>query len=211
MKKIVYLIILFLATAVVANGQLFVGGSIGFNTASGSTEIGGVTSDNPTTLSMNFNPKIGFILSDNFWAGINLSLGLTHSNSNGDPEVIGSTTSIGVQPFVRYYAYRVKKFSIFGQAQAGVSFGSSKNKVGDVTNDGPKTTTIGVSITPGMAFDLSSRVQLEASLNFFNLGVNHTISKDGDDTDKSTTAGLGINLNNIETSGSITIGAIIKL
>ncbi len=211
MKKGFYLMIVLLSITLVSNGQLFVGGSVGVNTSGGKTEVDGNTEKDPSSVSFYFNPQAGYMLSDDFWVGLGLSLNVSSTNSNGDPEVKTSASSFGFVPFARYYFFRANKFSFYAHAQAGLEFGSSKTKSGDVTFDGPKVTEIGVNVFPGIAFDISDKFQLFASVNAFSLGINTEIEKDDDIKEVSTDAGFNVNMNNILTTGAITVGAYFKL
>jgi outer membrane protein len=210
MKKTIYLLFIILATSGLVNAQLFVGGHFNFNTSAGKTDDAGTTTDNPSHVNFNFSPKAGYMISDDFWVGAALSMGLTHSNSKDVVEVINNSTSFGIYPFARYYAFRLNKFSFFGQGQLGMAFSSSKTKTDGNSTDGPKSTTLSFRVFPGIAYDISDKFQLEAEINGFNLGVSHNITKDGDIKDQSTDAGFGVTLDNIVTTGNISIGAIYK-
>jgi hypothetical protein len=214
MKKITYLFFLIMVTSAIANAQFFAGGSFSVSTSGGSYENNGTSSDKLSSFYFIFSPKGGYVISENLYVGAALSFSMWLTNSNGDPEVINNTLTYGFSPFVRYYAFRYKKFSLFGQGQPELSLSTSKTKTDGTTTEGPKSTTVGFSVFPGMAFDINEKVQLEAFISGFNLSFSHSIVKQDiggiDYVEKTTNFGFGANLNNIVTSGSISIGAIIR-
>ena len=211
MKKFIHLAILFSALFISGYSQVFVGGSLGFDSRSGSQEIGGITYDDPTSISFSFSPQAGYTLSEKILTGIRLDFGWEHINSNDDPEVVTNTTGISLSPFVRYYIAHVNKFSLYGQAQPMVAFSTIRSKLDGDAVDGPYTTTLGITAYPGIAFDLNERIQLNASVNLFNLGFTYQIVKDGGKKSRSTESGFSIDLDGIINTGAVDIGAIIRL
>jgi len=209
MNKLMFLLFLNVSSSLRAYGQFFVGGSLGYSANGGSYEDNGTTTDKSSSMNVTFNPQGGYIISEDLHVGTYLSFGISHSNSHTDPEFISNTTSYGIQPFIRYYAFRFNKFSLFGQGQTNAGFSITKTKTGDTTEDGPKTASFGLSVFPGMAFDINDKVQLMASINAFSLSLSHSIEKEDDIVDRSTYFGFGANLNSILTSGNVTVGAII--
>jgi hypothetical protein len=211
MKKFIYLSVLLSAFIMTGYSQVFVGGSLHFDSSSGSQEIGGITYDNPTSVSFSFSPMAGYMLSGKLGIGIRLDLGLEHTNSNDDPEVVTNTTGIGLSPFVRYYVVHANKFSLYGQAQPSVTFSTIRSKLEGDAVDGPYTMAMGITVYPGIAYDLNEKIQLNASVNLFNVGFMYRYVKDGGKKSRSTESGFGIDLNDIVNTGAISIGAIIRL
>jgi long-subunit fatty acid transport protein len=142
--------------------------------------------------------------------GIAFNFNAGRTESGGTPMTVNTSSTFGVAPFLRYYAVRFNKFSVFGQGNAGFSIGSSKSKTGDVSVDGPKTTMIFLNILPALSYDVSDRFSLEAGINILNFGISFTSVENGDTTDKTTNFGFGAGLNNIVKLGDITVGAIYK-
>lgn len=210
MRKIFYLLVLFLSVTLASNGQYFVGGGLGFSTTGGKTEAGSLTTTKPSTFEATIAPQAGFILSDKVWVGLSLSLGYESTNDHGDPEVINQSTSLGIAPFARYYFFQTGKFSVFGQAQARARFMSTKVKTGNTSDMGPKRTMIGLNAFPGMAYDISEKCQLYTVINAFSLGISTNIIKDGDSRDVSTSAGFDVNTNSIFNIGALTVGAYFR-
>ena len=210
MKKLLYSLFFVLATSMMTYSQFFVGGTLGFGTSGGSIETNDTETDKSSSLNLSLEPQAGFFISEDVSLGAYLSLGFSHFNNHGDPETIHTSTSFGISPFIRYYAIRINKFSIYGQARIIASISNSKDQTGDVSVDGPANTTLGLSVYPGMAYDISDKIQLMAGINVFSLSLTHNIEKDGDIRDKTTSFGFGANLNNIVTSGQISVGAIFR-
>lgn len=209
MKKIYIVLITLFCTTVMVNAQFVAGGSIGFSTSGGTTENNGNKTDNTSTSTFTFSPMAGKFFSDNFLGGIKLGI----SSTNTDKPSVNTTTSeshFGLTPFARYYALRVNKFSVFGQAELGIGFGSEKTKVNGTTTYNPKTSTFSLMVFPGIAYDLSDKVELEAAIGGLNFGFYNQVEKEDNYTQSNHSFGLGLNLNDIATTGSINIGAIIK-
>lgn len=214
MKKIAYLVLLLFLSSSLAKSQVFVGGSFGLSTTGGSTEAAGTATDKDRMTSFSFRPKAGIVASEDILAGAEVYIGISRVTAAGDIEDVDITTSLGFQPFGRYYAFRLNKFSLFGQAEIGLGFSKSKNIYDGETTDGPKASTFGFSVFPGIAYDLTEKFQLEAYINGFNFGVSYRVEKEeigGEEyIDKTTNFGFGASMDNIVTSGNIVIGAIYK-
>jgi hypothetical protein len=192
------------------NAQVFVGGNLGFNTSGGSHDNGTVKTDNTTSTGFTFAPKIGKFLSDKTAIGIALNLSLSRITTPGNPETINTSSGFGINPFLRYYAVRMDKFAVFGQANIEFSYAVSKQKEDGVTTDGPKITRFSLSLVPGLSYDISDKLSLETTINILNLGFYDSIQKDGTNTYVSTSFTAGAGLSNIVTLGTISIGAIYK-
>lgn len=210
MKRITFaLILLFIASGAFA--QIFVGGSVGFSLTGGKIENGNTSVDKPTQTYFSLAPKAGMFLSEKLAIGATLGYSIQSEKTPGTPEEIDRTSTIGITPFVRYYAFTLNKFSLFAQGNLGFSYSVEKNKVGSTTTTGPKTTTMGISAFPGISYKLSDKIELEAIIGGFNFGLNRTSVKQNNNTNITNNFGFGVNLDGIATTGLITIGAIVKL
>ncbi len=204
------LIMVFTFFFAVLDAQLFVGGNIGLN-ASGSKHVDGtVTTDGPKDFGFNVTPRAGKFLSENVALGLDLNFAYDRSESFGNVETVSKNTTFGFSPFVRYYAIRVDKFSIFGQANIGVSFSGSSNTINGVTTNGPKTTHFNVTVGPDLAYDISEKISLETSLNFLNISYINNNTKSGTSTSKSSSFNFGAGTGILSSLGQVTIGAIFK-
>ncbi len=214
MKKFILTSAIILFVIMTTQAQFFVGGSFSINATSGSVEADGTSNDKESTFSFGFNPKAGYFFSDQLMAGVGLTLSTSSTKTPGDPEVINRNNTVGLTPFARYYAFNLNKFSLFAQGQLPFSVNNQSRKEGSTTNEGPTTTNIGLSVFPGVAYNLNETISLEAYINGFSFALNHSIEKEEiggiEYRDKDTSFGLGANLNSIATTGFITIGAIVK-
>ncbi len=214
MKKIIIIVSFLFSFSLISNAQFFVGGSFSLNASGGSTETDGTSVDKQSSFSFGLNPKAGYFFSDQFMAGVGLTLSTSSTKIPGDPEVVNRSNTVGLTPFARYYAFNLNKFSLFAQGQLGFSVNNQSQKVGSTTNEGPTTINIGLSAFPGLAYNLNETISLEAYINGFSFALNHSVEKEENGgittKDKDTSFGLGANLNSIATTGFITIGAIIK-
>lgn len=206
----ILLISLFSFFCVSLNAQVFVGGNFSLNTSGGSTTNGTVKTDKISTFGFNLSPKAGMFLSEKLAAGAALDISFSNTKTPGIPETTSKSSTIGISPFLRYYAIKMNKFSVFGQGTIGLSFSNSSTKAGTATTDGPKITRLYLNLFPGLAYDLSDKLSLETYLNFFSFGYNNITSKNGTSKDKTSSFGIGAGLDNIVNVGSITIGAIYK-
>lgn len=146
--------------------------------------------------------------------GVQLGVSIRREKTPGDPETIDKTNGFGISPFARYYALQMGKFSIFGQGKLSLSTFSTKTESGGTTTDGPTINGIAFSVFPGISYKVNEKVDLEANINGINFRMSRYVSKKDDEGTEvkeiDTDFGFGANLNNIATTGKITVGAIIK-
>ena len=204
------LIGLFTFFCVSLNAQFFVGGSIGLNTSGGSIDNGTTTTDKASSFSFDLQPKVGRFLSEKLAVGAALDISFSRNKTPGINEIVTKSSTIGIIPFLRYYAIQMDKFSVFVQGNVGLTFSGSTTKVGAASTDGPKITRIYLTIMPGLAYDLSDRLSLETSLNILSFGYYNTTIKQGNAKDKTSQFNFGAGIDNVVSVGSITIGAIYK-
>lgn len=210
MKKIILVSFLIVSAVIISNAQYFVGGSIGFNHYGGKLDNGTTSVDKTSGSTFSFAPKGGMFLSDKIMVGLQLSIASSNVKTPGMVEQVDRAKVFGIMPFGRYYAFRLNKIALFAQGNFGLAFGSEESTVGSTTTEGPKTTAISFNIFPGISYDLNEMISLEASLNGLNIGISNVTEKLDDNKETTTNIGLGASLNNIATTGAITIGAIIK-
>lgn len=191
-----FLLSLFFVCAFMANtraqiskGAVWVGGSIGYNESK--SEPTGSTGSPAKSNTFTFNPAIGTVVKDNLVVGINLLYG--HSKSENDGSLNTKANTYGAGVFVRKYFPVISRLYIFGDANA--AFTSTKvdrtlpNYGTPPTPPTINTTSKGwissIGITPGIAFAVSKKFQLETSLN--NLfSVAYTSTKTTGPTDYYT-------------------------
>ncbi len=213
MKRIpVIILLLTIVTSCYLNAQLFTGGSIGFNSSGGKQDYGTGEQDKTSYMNLDFSPAIGYFLSENLAAGVKIQLSLDKTTTPpftaGGDETVDTETEIGFVPFIRYYAARFNKLSVFGQVQAGITMGTEKTKTGSTETDGPKTTTIMFNVLPAVALEVSDHLMLEAYINLFRFGFSSETEKNGDNKETTNNFNFGLSSSNIFTTGSISVGAI---
>lgn len=205
----VFLIALFSFIYISLNAQVFVGGSVRFNT-SNSEDNGTTTPQKVSNYNLDLIPSVGKFLSEKLAIGLALNVSLTGNKTAVNTETISKSSGIGIRPFLRYYALKWNKFSIYGQGNIGLDFYNSSVETGGTTTDGPKQTIASLSIYPGLSYDVSEKLSLQTSLNIFSFGYNYGIVNDGSSKDKISSFNIGAGLGNIISVGEITIGGIYK-
>jgi hypothetical protein len=190
------------------NAQVFVGGSVGFNTSNDKEE--GATMQKSSSYYLSLRPKAGKFLSEKLAIGLALDISLSGSKTEVNTETVTKSSGIGVSPFLRYYAIKWNKFSVFGQGNIGVAFSNSSVKTGGTTNDGPKQTSAYLNIFPGLAYDISEKLSLETSLNILSFGYSYVTAKGGTSNNKGSNFNIGAGLSDIVSLNAITIGGIYK-
>jgi hypothetical protein len=192
------------------NAQFFVRGNISFNTSNNKSDDGATSLSKSSNYSLYFSPSVGKFLSENVAIGFALDFYLSGGTSGVTIETKNNSYAIGASPFLRYYAIKWNKFSIFGQGNIGFTFSGSRSTTEGAETDGPKDSRYYLRIYPGLSYDISEKLSLETSINILSFGYNYTVSKDGTVKDKSSNFNLGAGLDNIVSIGTISIGAIYK-
>ncbi|HAN00362.1 MAG TPA: hypothetical protein DCQ26_17340 [Marinilabiliales bacterium] len=214
MKKIIYVLGIFLLFGNGLRAQYFAGGSLSFSHNGGSFDDGTTTTDKVSTTSFMIAPKGGYILSEKLWVGMQIGFGVDKTKTPGATEVIAKESVIGFMPFARYYAFQFNKLSLGIQGQFGLSFHNEKTETGGTTTDGPKGTGISFYVLPGLSYSLNDRIDLEAQIGGLSLGYSSYTEKEevaGVTTkDKSNGFIIGADMDDILTTGLITVGATIK-
>lgn len=170
---------------------LFAGGSLGITSSSGTTSTTSTTggtsttteSDKPKNSSFSIMPRVGYFFTDNIGAG--LMIGYTNRktqsiSTSGNTTTTTTTTSgiFNVGLFGRFAKQLGEgDFYIYGDLGFGISSGNSEvetevktsTTTTTTTADGPKTSTFGINITPGILYFPTKKIGLEASLgNIFS-------------------------------------------
>ena len=226
-KSTLFLFAFFLFGSTVVKSQMFIGGNISLSTSGGTNLTESETTDLTSYTDLEFGPKIGFFTSDKFALGIELIVGTDRERdviTTGPNDVIVKDINnyFTFSPFARYYFFNKNKFSIFGQGTLGISIGSNKIKTDGNVNEGPRFTSFGIGVMPGMSFNLTDKIALEAGINLLDLGWNVSIVKDSyddgtgtgneiDTRDIRSNTYFNASLDNMLNTGAISISAIFKL
>lgn len=205
----ILLVVIFSFYYFIANAQIFVGGNFSLNTTSDNSD-NGTTKTKSSNFNIDFSPMAGKFLSEKIAVGVALDLSFSGMNSGVNNDLVERMSTIGINPFLRYYAVKWNKFSIFGQGNIGLAFSGSTVKSGNETSDGPKSTQVTLKVYPGLSYDINEKFSLETSLNFLNFGYVYTHSKSSTSTSNHSGLILGAGLSNIVWVGDITVGAIYK-
>src|SRR3712207_3405035 len=113
-----YVVVIHTCSAQIPAGTLFVGGSASFSSStSKNNQDPNITYKNKST-SLNFNPKVGYFISNNIALGLGINSFTSRSKieGNGVNESSGNKfNSFGINPFGRYYKFLGENVGFFGQ------------------------------------------------------------------------------------------------
>ena len=132
-----------------AEGDIFVEGNLGFySTNDKNTEV--------KTSGVNFNPKVGYFISEKLAIGAELMVG------SDKEEVAGTDTekfsNFGAGVFARYYFLDLgARFKTY--AEAGAAFGSEKESVSDFKANG-----FGIGAGLGMQYFVTEKIAINFAL-----------------------------------------------
>lgn len=196
MKKILLFLAIIIAASTV-NAQLFIGGGVGFDRIGGSTKIGSTTVNNPSVFTIQFAPKVGFYLNDDFALGV--SLGVMNSSvtePEDDIEIVNNELRFTAAAFARYRLIGNDKVSLLLDGEIGGGKISSKTKRGSTTMQGNPTLLFSFGVTPVISYSISDRLDIEASSDFLRFGFTMLTDTDLDNADfKDTTTHFGLGVN----------------
>ena len=180
MRKLLLGLVMIMGVTAGANaqepGQMWVGGSVGFNTSK--------TTGLDRHTDYKILPEFGYVLTDNL--GIGVQLGYKHEEY-GTPKQ--KANGFEIAPFVRYSFLKGDIGGLFIDGGAGYSYLKVK--------DGAKTNTFDVGLRPGIALNISDRITLTGKFGFLGYQYDKTGSlktnKFGFDFDLSNIL-LGMNI-----------------
>jgi len=164
-----------------SKGDLFISGSIGFNSSS---------TGNDKNQNFNITPRLGYFASQNFAIGGLISLSNSSVESPGRL-LDNDTNGFAIGAFGRYYATPANKFSVFGELNATYSTNVSKNNLADQSTDFTVNTT-SITVLPGVHYFLNKNFIIEA-----NWGVLSYFSTNPDIGDNTNGFSIALNLANI--------------
>jgi hypothetical protein len=223
MKKI-FIILAIAIIAINANAQWFLGGNIGFY-----VHIEGAQNElNPCQSEIGFSiaPKFGYYFNEKFAFGVDLAAGPTFAQGVetytwydgwGYPHVSlsefqGTFVHWRVSPFLRYSIFNHKKFTLMLEGSMGA--GAQHFIIEYERQPQPlKYSVIGVGIlnlVPILGYKLNDHIQLEAELNFLNIGYNLDIHLNGGVTELKHDFNIGFYAKNVFSVSQLRIGMIYK-
>ncbi len=146
-----------IAVAATMNAQGYIGGSLGFESAS---------QDGNSETFFKIMPEVGYNLSDNLAVGIVLGYGenKTSVKENG-VKTTAKVKAFTVSPYARYTFAKFDKVNLF--VDGGISYAHSDFA-------GSKNNTFGVGLKPGVAVNLTEKLSFVSHLGF----LGYTNSKD---------------------------------
>jgi len=201
--------VLFISTGLVSDAQIkkgswLLGGDVDFNIQNASQPAGNSYTSSSANISL--YPSLGKAIRDNLVLGADLSY--LHSQSkNADPNVPTTTNSTfnqyGFGLFLREYKPLGKGFSLFAQERLGGSYGDG---LPSGSEDFGHSYFLSLGLTPGLAYTVCGRMQLEASLpSLFSIGYSHQKVGSAPNEYKYDSFGAGTNLGS-DFFSNITLG-----
>jgi hypothetical protein len=195
-----------LTIAVVSNaqinkGSIALGGNINFNSERSKYDNG----FKETTISFLISPSL--MISYNNNKAMGFSLTYNHARYSVLDQ---KSNTYGAGVFLRQYKPLGKGFYIFAQEALNFMY-SKSNSLNDTVLVENKTSSVMLTANPGLAYDLSKKVQLELLLfnNFLSAGYSHhTLKGTNLSTIKSDDFSIGANLDASQLT-SLNIGAKI--
>ena len=203
-KKVISLFVALVATVVVSNAQIMVGGGVGVGTQGGKYSAGTVSMDKPSSFSFNLSPKVGYFMNDDLAIGLEIDFFTVSAKYSKDftgyqDDLKESGTGFGIGAFARYRALEKNGLSLF--VEAGLGWGSYKDKrtMGSTTSEGSPVSILSLGVAPVLSYELSSNIKLEAGFDFLRLGFNlltvTTPASEGNSEEKDTVSSFGLGLN----------------
>ena len=215
------------------NAQWFIGGKIGLNIKSSETTDDTNNTLKSTIIGFSIAPKGGYYFNEKLALGLSFSVGTNFLNVSNDffpQEKVDISIPWRIRPFVRYSVFAYKNFSLILEGSTGIGgeqlHEKSEFPYHDITKIEKQASTIGIgviNVTPILGLKLSDHFQLEAGLNFLNLGYNIDISNRfekitneiGAETSNKTKTinhdfNIGFNSSSILVVSQLTIGVIYK-
>ena len=138
-------------------GDVIVEGNLGFNSENDkNTEI--------ETSAFEFNPKVGYFLSDDLAVGVQLMLD-TDKETDGIADTETKTTTIGAGVFARYYFLELgKRFKTYGEFGVGFDSAKTEVEVPGVDVDDFKTNGIGANLGLGLNYFVNENIAINFAL-----------------------------------------------
>jgi len=210
MKSKIILLLTLSIFCISLNAQVFVGGNIGFNSGNQKSVDGSTTTGKGSNFSLDFTPNVGKFLSEKVAVGIALDISFSQNTTGVTTETKTKSSSIGASPFLRYYAVKWNKLALYGQGNLGFNLSNSSETTDGSTSNGPKQTSLYLTLSPGLSYDITEKLSLITSIHIFNFGYNYNITKDGTTKTTSSNFNIGGGLGNIVSVSAISVGAYYK-
>jgi hypothetical protein len=143
----------------IGKGTKMIGGSVGIEFETDKTKTNSVTRVDSRSSSLVIAPQVGYFL----------GLGLrTSATKYLDDDTKTTSTSVTLEPFIRYYLPQ----KIYFEAKFDVGAGNNKYKTDDTT-DTDKYSIAGWSLLAGYAYFLNDNVALEPQIGYESLAFKN--------------------------------------
>ena len=156
MKKIM-MTLAAIAVAATMNAQVYVGGGIGFATAS---------NDGNSSTNFKFIPEIGYNLDENMAVGISFGYAQNETKVGG---VKTTNKEFEINPYLRYTFLKFDKVNVF--VDGALSYNHADNA-------GTKVNTFGIGVKPGVAVNLNDKLSFVSHFGFLGY-TNSKVDVDG--------------------------------
>ncbi len=153
--------------AQISKGSHFLGGSLGFANSKEENQAGTSTSTSSSD-NWNINLQYGRAFADNRIVGLYLFTGGNNTKSNGGfTSNQSKSNTIGGGAFFRQYYGLSSRWYVFGEVQAGYSHTEEQVKVDNNVVSKGKGWMASTSLSPGLSFAASRKLQFEIELSNF--------------------------------------------
>ena len=223
MKKIMILLAI-TVMALNVNAQWFLGGEVGIN-ANIAENPKNKNGSREYLVGFTVAPKMGYYFNEKLALGLDLSIGANFVNRTEYYEYpdghygsyLNDMTLITwrIAPFLRYSVFTHKKFALILEGNIGAG-GTHAIRYSGLGNQYKNSViSVGVlNITPVLCYKVTEKLQLEAALNFLNIGYNIDIITSGEGQNKETALlhdlNIGFNSKSVFVMSQLTIGVVYK-
>lgn len=184
------------AFALSAHAQWVAGGNVAFN------HNGTATNDlyDHATTSFSLQPKVGYWLNSQMQVGLQLGPTYLYTRAYdgiGDNEAYSSASQFTwkVAPYFRYNLTSWRNFTVFAEAQLGLSFVPESswynNTTGSEGNGNTRVFGLTFNVVPGLNYALTEHISLDAYVDLLGLYYNYsetTVTNPITDNETTTTS-----------------------
>ena len=201
MKKI-FMTLAAVAVAATVNAQMYVGGTLGFDTQNNKTEVsvnGATTTVELGTTTFSILPEFGYKIDEQMAIGVAFGYSYTSAETGKNPDTKNKTSRFEFNPYFRYTFLQMGSFSVFADAQVGFYTGKTTNEssvAGAVVSvEYPKVNGFSFAIRPGVAYQANDALTFVAKLGN---GLGYWYDKvEISNTTTNTNSKFGLNLNTL--------------
>jgi hypothetical protein len=169
MKKI-FVIMFAGLTAISAQAQLFIGGSLGIDYGATEKKVESTNTKGPSLLYGEISPMLGFHLSDNIAVGIRGGFGMGILDSREDKPRKVTITQWGASPFVRFALVKAGDLSFLLEGGVPISGAITKTSYDGKSENGPSAFGFGATIMPVLSYGVTDNLSFELRPNLLRLG-----------------------------------------